>query len=447
MPFYGTVLIIFLTGLAVSYGWGMRGALIGGEKGAMLPGALLGFFLARFSGIPVICDNAVIFSAVGCLAMGYGGFEPYAQTMEMVLHKKSNIYSPKRGYAGLAIKGGNWFGICGGILGIAFTALGGEIYKLHEIVILFILIPFVQVAGIKLLNKPYEKKHGIFPKIYFSRNSREEWGGNLFTLILIFLFTAIKKDWFAFFFAVTGMLGGAIGWAISIWLYKVTITPNKKGKYIFGKLQEKGYIDNWKIMEFSLGFLGGISLATYFFIALDKLKIFVNVPWSPLGEYEDVIAWISFALAIAAVIQYFVKMLRNNRFFELCERTVYFSLLLCLCVSLSQTAARFVVFPLIVWVAVEQIVFDELGNSKFAKIIKVLCLIFFAFTVIDELFFEHTYFVLIKLATYTYFYIALNIIGTLFSVKYTIDVKQKIKGHALTVAWFTVLSTVIIYAI
>ncbi len=39
------ILCVFLTTLAASYGWGMRGSLIGGEKGAMLPGALIGLIL------------------------------------------------------------------------------------------------------------------------------------------------------------------------------------------------------------------------------------------------------------------------------------------------------------------------------------------------------------------------------------------------------------------
>ena len=34
---------------AVSYAWGMRGTTIGGEKGAMLPGAMIGLLIAFFT--------------------------------------------------------------------------------------------------------------------------------------------------------------------------------------------------------------------------------------------------------------------------------------------------------------------------------------------------------------------------------------------------------------
>ena len=277
---------VLLTAIAVSYGWGMRGAIIGGEKGAMLPGALLGFFIAKFSGIPVIADNAFFFSAAGCLAMGYGGFEPYAQTMEMIIRPSSDIWNLKRGYTGLMLKGANWFGICGAFLGISFVAMSGTVYKWYEIVIICALIPFIQLLGIKIFNKPYDTEKGLFPKIYFSRNSREEWGGNFLTLSAVLILTAVKGDWFSFFFSLSGVVAGAIGWVIAIWLYYITCLPRKNGKYIFGYLQTNGFVDNWKIMEFTLGLIGGGGLSLYFFlrkadsllVLLSRIDTFLTVP-------------------------------------------------------------------------------------------------------------------------------------------------------------------------
>ena len=60
-----TVIYVLIISVALSYGWGMRGALIGGEKGALLPGALLGMFLALFSGIETLSSNFYIFAAAG----------------------------------------------------------------------------------------------------------------------------------------------------------------------------------------------------------------------------------------------------------------------------------------------------------------------------------------------------------------------------------------------
>ena len=41
---------VLFAAFAVSYGWGIRGFIIGGEKGAILPGALMGIAVAFFSG-------------------------------------------------------------------------------------------------------------------------------------------------------------------------------------------------------------------------------------------------------------------------------------------------------------------------------------------------------------------------------------------------------------
>ena len=40
MGFFDAAVCILFTTLAASYAWGMRGAVIGGEKGAMLPGCI-----------------------------------------------------------------------------------------------------------------------------------------------------------------------------------------------------------------------------------------------------------------------------------------------------------------------------------------------------------------------------------------------------------------------
>ena len=41
MSVLNMIMFITFSVIAVSWGWGMRGTAIGGEKGAMLPGALL----------------------------------------------------------------------------------------------------------------------------------------------------------------------------------------------------------------------------------------------------------------------------------------------------------------------------------------------------------------------------------------------------------------------
>ncbi|MEE1011418.1 MAG: hypothetical protein U0L11_05205, partial [Acutalibacteraceae bacterium] len=66
MGFFDIMLCIVFTTLVASYGWGMRGAVIGGEKGAMLPGVFIALVLAWFSG-GAIRENFVIVAAAGLM--------------------------------------------------------------------------------------------------------------------------------------------------------------------------------------------------------------------------------------------------------------------------------------------------------------------------------------------------------------------------------------------
>ena len=68
-----TATLLILTIIpAASYGWGMRGTTIGGEKGAMLPGAIIGGLLALFSDVLIVKEHFYIFSALGAVAMYFG---------------------------------------------------------------------------------------------------------------------------------------------------------------------------------------------------------------------------------------------------------------------------------------------------------------------------------------------------------------------------------------
>ena len=363
-----TLFIIFTVSLAVSYGWGMRGMIIGGERGAVLPGALLGFFLALFSGNEFVADKFYIFAAAGALGMAYGGFEPYADTMSFILHHKPEEHDPKKGYLGLMLKGANWFGICGAVLGMTFSSLSGLYYKPLSLIIFIALIPAMQGAGILIFNKPFDKENGKFPKIYLSRDSREEWGGNLITLLCLLVFTAANKDFYAFFFSLTGIVGGAIGWCIAITLYDFQVYPMKNGKYFFGKLQP--IIDGWKIMEYSLGAFTGICFTVYFLATkntmlkerLDAVQAnggFVNI----MGDKGSMIfAVAAVALMFLTAIQYIdAKPIKKIpfRFFELTERAAFFAFPMIGVMLGNEKMSELVAFFMIVFFAAEKVIFER----------------------------------------------------------------------------------------
>ena len=66
------LLAVLFAGFAVSFGWGIRGFVIGGEKGALLPGALLGIAVAFFAMGEEGKNLWMYFAAVGALFCAAG---------------------------------------------------------------------------------------------------------------------------------------------------------------------------------------------------------------------------------------------------------------------------------------------------------------------------------------------------------------------------------------
>ena len=138
-----TVLLIFSIITAVSYAWGMRGTTIGGEKGAMLPGALIGLLIAVFSNILIVREHFYIFSALGAVSMYFGGSMTYGETLGLSMDKKP-AENMKKGLLGVFIKGFLWFGTFGAIFSTGINAVCYQ-YSVLEMAIVF---PLALVMGI-----------------------------------------------------------------------------------------------------------------------------------------------------------------------------------------------------------------------------------------------------------------------------------------------------------
>lgn len=393
------IFAVLFTSFAVSYGWGMRGCIIGGEKGAMLPGALLGLMFARFSGSPITEDNFWILTAVGAMSMFFGGTETYAQTMSLFLHRDREGYNPAKGIAGLSIKGGLWFGICAAMLGIAVSAMTGSYYKWYDFVILFATLPLVQALGVRLLNKPYDKQKKIFPSVYFSLDRREEWGGNLFFLAELIILAAIRHDVFALLLCAFGIASGALGWIIGIVLYRLTM-PDKNGKRAFGKFNDM--LDGWKIMEYTLGAVGGGGIMLGRFVLNGMMKSRTDILeanggiWSVLGNKADMLAWVAAGILAATLLQYVYIYFRNRKFaddngmdmhkFELVERPVYAAIPLMLILLGSVNMAQIVSFLYLLWVLVEKTAFEWFADFKGITVWRIVLLAGFAGALVCEIF-------------------------------------------------------------
>lgn len=373
-----SVICILFTALAASYGWGMRGALIGGEKGAMLPGAFIGLILAWFCGGYISMYEA---AAAGLMGMTFGGIEPYGETIGFVLHRGREDYNPVRGYMGLAFKGALWFSICGGFIAISMSY---AVYSTKELFIFCLLIPVIQKIGYLVFNKPYNKEKGIYPKIYFSKTRHEEWGSNLALLVAMIIMAVVKSDYFTLILISGGFIGGGIGWLVAMKLYVLAVFPLKNGKYILGKLYHNGVVDGWKIMEFALGAIGGAGLATAFCLGFDYVEEYKNRISLDGAEFcnesfSDWVPIICIACVIGILIVNFYQFIcdkkgkKVNRFIcDQIERPLYNVIPMFLVLIGATGAAKVMTVFILVFVCAIKCGFERFNNSKFVYLIQAV---------------------------------------------------------------------------
>ncbi len=377
------IICILFTTLAASYAWGMRGTVIGGEKGAMLPGAFIGLILAWFSG-GAIRENFWIPAAAGLMGMTFGGTEPYGETIGMVLHRGRPDHNPVKGYFGLAFKGALWFSICGGFIAISLASMSNSVYSTRDLLAFMILLPAIQRIGYKVFNQPYDKEKGVYPRIFYSLTRREEWGSNLALLIAMIAFAVIRGDDFTLAMIAGGFFFGAAGWLVAMKFYVLSAYPMKNGKYIFGKLSEKHLVDGWKIMEFTLGAIGGFGLALTYclrfgfvekyneIIALNGIK---TLPES-IEKFMPVLC-AAFTIGIIWVNLYAMICERKGKEIDsfkcdIIERNFYNILPMTLVLLGSQFAAIYSTFFMLVFVLAVKCFFDRFSESKLLPIAGVI---------------------------------------------------------------------------
>ena len=377
------IICILFTTFAASYAWGMRGTVMGGEKGAMLPGAFIGLILAWFSG-GAIRENFWIPAAAGLMGMTFGGTEPYGETIGMVLHRGRPDHNPAKGYFGLAFKGALWFSICGGFIAISLASMSKNIYKTSDLVVFMLLVPAIQQTGYRVFNQPYDKEKGIYPKIFYSLTRREEWGSNLALLIAMLAFAVIRGDDFTLAMIAGGFFFGAVGWLVAMKFYVLSAFPMKNGKYILGMLSEKKLVDGWKIMEFTLGAIGGFGLALTYcvrFVFVEKYNEAIalggvrTLPVS-LEKFMPFIC-ILLSLGIVGVNLYaFIcdrKNKRVNSFVcDLIERPLYNVIPMIFVLLGSQFTAKYSTVFILVFVLAVKCFFDRFPESKLLPLAGVI---------------------------------------------------------------------------
>lgn len=289
--------------LAGGMGWGIRGQY-GHETGAMLAAVLVGFvliglFCQRFS--PWAAARVVAFLAIG---VSFGGSETYGQTVGLTHDPKfvGNVEALRWGLLGLFIKGGVWIGLAGAFLGMA---LGGKRYKVTELALLLGGLLGAMLAGMELLNSPFDPAHRVLPKLYFSASwdwqpdainlkpRLERWGGLLFAWVLLLVWSGGRfKDRLAVILGLWGGLAGGLGFALG-----QCVQAYHAWHLSFFQAQPlEPYLNWWNAMEITFGMIWGCVLSLGVWLNRDKIT-----PPSESPTLPEPLAWV-FALLQAATL-------------------------------------------------------------------------------------------------------------------------------------------------
>lgn len=360
------IFFVIFSAVAVSYGWGMRGTIIGGEKGAMLPGAFMGLLIAAFSGSQVLSSSPWILAGAGALCMYGGGCMTYGETLGLSMNE-ANSPTLKKGLAALFIKGGIWFGIFGGLVSMFISAVSG-FYKLWQIILFFCLIPVFAVVFYLVFNHPHSPESNRFPKFYFSVKRKECWGGLLGILIEIITFSAVLSDWSALVMTLGSFLTGAVGWVIAQYLQVRAKHPSKNGRRLFEKLHKINAVEAWKLMECTLGAIGGIGCAVTFILTkplfAEKLNTIDANGFHTYIQNKDItylIAVIYAVILLIDTIQYLVKTKENGlyrkyrKIADYTEFALYSLIPLLLGMLGAHDVTALVAFPVLLLVLVQEL--------------------------------------------------------------------------------------------
>ena len=255
MTFSHAVWVVVLCLFAGSYTWGMRGTILGGERGAMLPGAALALLLLYAGGGVPLTEAFPLAAVVGAAGMFFGGSQTYGETISMTHDPDASVR--RLGRLGLAIKGAGWFGVFGGIFSFGVGAWSGS-FALWQVILFVSLLPVVKWLGVAAFNSPQKPKENRFPPLYFSQSRFEVWGGLVALCLYFCIFGSVTHVWLMPLMTAFGMLSGALGF----WLGNLfqTALDGSHESGLFALLRRPGIFSSWKGMECIFGAVGGLGI-------------------------------------------------------------------------------------------------------------------------------------------------------------------------------------------
>jgi len=316
---FTALLFIAASGIAVSYGWGMRGTTLGAEKGAMLPGALMGMMIAVFSGSDFLRENFFLLSAAGAMGIYFGGTMSYMQSIGMA-GDRNPPEDFRRGMTGIFVKGCIWYGIFGAFIGMFLSFLSGQFYnEFWRVLLLFGVLPLFALCGSRLFDRPFDAEKGVHPKIYFSRNRPESMGVLFGILVWLVIFQAIHRDTVALAMTLGCLLTGGASWVLGQLLHLKGKWPNKKGKRLFNAFYKKGIQATLKIVECSFGMFAGIGISLTFILIVNfsgKYQTYDFSLPSLTGLDSRILPAIFVALMLVDMTQNFIQRRKTKEEYE-----------------------------------------------------------------------------------------------------------------------------------
>ena len=449
---------------AASYGWGMRGTTIGGEKGAILPGALIGTVLALFSGIFIVQEHFYIFSALGGVAMYFGGSMTYGETLafSMSAHPAENM---KKGLGALFLKGFLWFGSFGCIFSTGVNAVCKK-YNWVELLIIYIATPLVAIALYYAFNKPLNVSDNKYPRIYFSKTRQESWGAILGIVVVLMAMAIFKGDKFSIIFPLSCALFGGVGWVLGqlMQIFSKHYAPDSES-YFFRLFSEARGAEPWKEMECIFGAMGGLGAAIGFILTFDTFKSTVftlEMNGGPKAYHGDAV-FVAFVVWLVLLgldmTHYFVKrpftkgelkeLLHNGKitkefygaklikakdgvpsFYGIYEKAtsigeflLYGAFPFILICSGSTKAAVTTSFFLIFWVIVQEVAFEKKLSKIFSLILKIVLSITGVLILVASLGFDYSFTHKTTLIMYTIVYEVLTFVWVVPGTKERLSAK------------------------
>ncbi|OQA48520.1 MAG: hypothetical protein BWY46_01333 [Firmicutes bacterium ADurb.Bin300] len=407
MSAFNSLLFILLSTFAMSYAWGMRGTTIGGEKGAMLPGAVMGLLIAMFSGNYLLFDNFFFLSALGSTGMYYGGCMTYGETLGLSMNSKPAL-NMKKGLIALFVKGFLWFAVFAQVLSLGLASLTGKYFSVREVIIMFLLMPVVMITFLFIFNRPHNTEKSVFPKIYFSITRKESWGALLGLFFELLLISIIKKIPFAVEYTFICGLFGAVGWVVAQLMQIFCRQYSKDCRGSFLKLWSKPSIGAWKVMECILGAFGGLGASVGIVMFFDKFVELTAQPvnrfWTPLGDKDRLFVYAYIAILAIDMIHYFSKSKKLQIAAEILEFPFYSTIPMLLVFFGSKDIAQISSFFILYWVFVQEVSFEKPHKLKYSAVFKILFTAIGIIILTAQLLFNYLFGLRITVLLYGVFY-------------------------------------------